>query len=320
MKNLVLTLFLISAMFMVKAQRLAKTFMKGDFSPTDSAHAVVYMTCTHVSDTAWVVKLYGMDDTIKQTGTYKDEKLSIPHGKFVIYMKSHSMARNETAKTVDTLNRIWQTGYYKNGIKDSTWTEYFKDGYPEHISTYANGMLNGLHENYRFDTHTRSAKGNFKNDKKDGEWDAFNKHGEVIDKGIYNNGVLVSEERIHVNDVAVNYQSATPPFNFSNYIDKNLKPMMYSDLNGDLLIGFDITTEGKITNVRIIGRGISEQFNKGIIRIFENCPAWKPAYAGNPRKPVQDGSAISIKIVDGDYSYSSIGSNEQKARFYEVDH
>lgn len=59
----------------------------GNYS-SDSKEAVSYILIRKLDvDSAYAVNQYDMHDTIMSSGIYKDELLTIPHGKFVYYHK-----------------------------------------------------------------------------------------------------------------------------------------------------------------------------------------------------------------------------------------
>lgn len=123
------------------------------------------------TDELWVLKKYDLYDNVIYTGSFKDELLSQPHGKFTFY---NSIAAYNSLNSTNYNNRITdiyvsQKGEFLDGFETGTWFNYFPDGRIMHTSNFKNGKLDGQ---IRF--YTSSGKlvcvGQYKDDLKVGIW------------------------------------------------------------------------------------------------------------------------------------------------------
>jgi len=310
-----LLLLLLCAGFTVTANaQIHKVFLNDVGAPVDSVHASSYILYSKLSDTIWMMKHYKMNGTITMVGTYKDGNLSIQNGEFIYYYKASTKGMKITGK-IDTTNYIKTTGYFVNGIKTGVWTDYFSNGHIEYLNTYKNNQLNGLAETYNYDTNTVLIRGYNIDNKNEGEWDMLDPHGNIIEIDIYKNNQVVKSRSI-----SIPYVSPVPPKNFLDGISNSLNSSISSDLKADMLIGFNITTEGKLTDPKIIYGKFSPEIDKKIIDILENSPVWKPAYNKASKQNLQDGAGISIKVEDGKLIVKYLNNDETGGRFYQLTH
>ncbi|MEZ4759901.1 MAG: hypothetical protein R2810_08940 [Flavobacteriales bacterium] len=77
----------------------------------------------------WEVRVIAADGTLRMTGTYKDEELTIPHGLFAYH---HPDGNLESA------------GRYVSGLKKGVWQRYAPDGTPLAERVYGAGSYKDL--------------------------------------------------------------------------------------------------------------------------------------------------------------------------------
>ncbi len=66
--------------------------------------------------------------------------------------------------------------------------------------------------------------------------------------------------------------------NFNKYLTDSIRIILPdSVLNQSIIVGFRVDTSGRLSNVKLISGTTSREFNKQIVKIVENSPAWLPA-------------------------------------------
>jgi protein TonB len=99
-------------------------------------------------------------------------------------LKANEKVKHGEYKRINTLYKtVVEKGFYKNNLKDSTWTIFFPG--TKHIlaeGSYLNDQKTGIWHECTFDKNTiyLSEKGQYKNGERAGPWQFFNKEGEVI--------------------------------------------------------------------------------------------------------------------------------------------
>ncbi len=81
-------------------------------------------------------------------------------------------------------DRLEITGYYKNGEKDSLWTEYRYDGIPLSQNHYQDGHLHGLSIKY-YNSGIKNTEGFYKRGVKDSIWITYSTSGVLLQKDFY---------------------------------------------------------------------------------------------------------------------------------------
>ncbi len=153
-----------------KAQK--PIYFMGDGVVNDASRATSYGIYGKLSnEEIWVLKRYDLDDNLMQTGSYKDENLTIPHGQFIFYMDLayFNLLGKENFKLRDKTRFKYQEGSFVDGLEQGTWTLFYPDGNILNIQNYKNGKLDG--EFKTLDRYGRViATGHFVDGKKEGEW------------------------------------------------------------------------------------------------------------------------------------------------------
>ncbi|WP_199138648.1 toxin-antitoxin system YwqK family antitoxin [Pedobacter sp. ASV12] len=147
-------------------------YFVGDGVTSDAARATSYGIYGKLStEDVWILKRYDLYDNLMQTGSYKDENLTIPHGQFVFYMDLayFNMLGKENFKLKNKTRFKYQEGSFVDGLEQGTWTLFYPDGNILNIQHYKNGQLDG--EFKTLDRYGRVVvSGHFVAGKKEGEW------------------------------------------------------------------------------------------------------------------------------------------------------
>lgn len=176
-----------------KAQ-LKPVYFYGDAVTSDASKATSYGVYGKLStEDLWVLKRYDLQDNLLQTGSYKDEMLTTPHGQFVFYMDLayFNLLGKENFKLKNKTRFKYQEGAFVDGLEQGKWVLYYPDGNVLNEQNYKDGKLNG-----EFKTLDRYGNiilsGQYVMGEKDGEW--------IVEKGakkqVYEKDVLKSTENI----------------------------------------------------------------------------------------------------------------------------
>jgi antitoxin component YwqK of YwqJK toxin-antitoxin module len=231
--------------------------------------AASYVLIQKLDDSAYVVRLYDMHDTVLMQGTFKDELMTIPEGKFFFYRKDHYNMKFRTisdADKPDTNNYISQIGYFLNGSLNGTWISYSSSGIVGSVVTFENGKRNGLYQYYM---DGNLLEGNFVDNKKEGNWhkhrmadsllleEAEFKHDSLIDKHIY-------------------WISAIEQNDLNTFLIKQLRKYRKKLTDNYPIIKYTINKKGRIVSPQII-KGVSPEINSAIINALVDAPVYYPA-------------------------------------------
>ncbi|MFC5271961.1 TonB family protein [Adhaeribacter terreus] len=102
---------------------------------------------------------------------------------FYVLKANEKIKHGEYKQITTAYKTVVEKGFYKNNLKDSTWTYYFPG--TEHIlaqGNYLNDQKSGIWHECAFADNTifLSEKGLYKNGERAGSWQFFNAEGEVI--------------------------------------------------------------------------------------------------------------------------------------------
>jgi antitoxin component YwqK of YwqJK toxin-antitoxin module len=249
----------------------------------DPQKADHYIIIEKLQDSAYLSEQYNMSNHLQKKGTYTDELLTKPNGKFFYYEDHLSYSKIKDAIKTDTGVVLKSSGYYLNGLKAGAWVQYDMNGNKESISVYENDKLNGIFQ--QFDsTGTIISSGNFVNDKKEGEWNNYQSGVELpAYKEVYLHNKLIKKE-IHL-------VNAKPTKDFNKYATKTLT--RYLDSTRYFKILFKLSEEGKVENV-LVYSNLSQVTNEIVTNTFLNAPQFIPASYDN--KPSKEQYIFDLKI------------------------
>lgn len=174
--------------------QVAPIYFYGNQVTQDKDKATSYAVYGKLSTgNIYTFKRFDLYDNLLQTGSFADESLAVPHGKFTFYsdVNEFNYLYKESFTIKGKTRFISQEGNFVNGVEQGKWLLYFPDGNVFNSQEFVDGKLHG-----KFITFDRYGKtivtGNYVSGEKDGEWLFEN---DKI-KEVYNMGVLVSREKI----------------------------------------------------------------------------------------------------------------------------
>jgi hypothetical protein len=174
-RKIILLSFMLFSMLGLKAQ-VKTIYYLGEKVMLDTTLASSLATSFAIygkltNDSLYSFKRYDIRNNLMITGSFKDEALSIPHGKFTYYSDVETF--NDTHNTVfpyaDKNIFVSEEGQYDNGLSIGKWIGYYPDGKIFATVNFQNGLKQG--EFVAYDENGRvQTFGIFKDDKKEGEW------------------------------------------------------------------------------------------------------------------------------------------------------
>lgn len=123
------------------------------------------------NDSLYVYKRYDILNNLMSTGSFKDENLKVPHGKFTFYsdVETFNDTYNSAFPFTDKNIFVSEEGQYDDGLSVGRWVGYYPDGKILMAVNFENGLKQG--EFVAYDVKGRvQTFGVFKDDKKEGEW------------------------------------------------------------------------------------------------------------------------------------------------------
>lgn len=169
-------------------------YFNSDGVTNDAKSATSYGVYGKLSDqNLWVLKKFDFDDNLLVSGSYKDELLTQPHGKFVFYNNITEYNNRNFKNFYDRWKDryISQAGEYVDGLANGVWNNYFPDGTLMHYANYTNGELDG-----EFRSYSPKGKviflGHHKNGIKMGTWYDVDRR----EKTTYENDQLIRKTRL----------------------------------------------------------------------------------------------------------------------------
>ena len=139
---------------------------------TDTAMAVAQAVFGKIEgDTVYSFKKFDLDGVLLTSGSFKDDSLHIPHGKFVYYdwVNAGDMYAAENYLIDGKERYIMVSGSFNNGLRFGKWLSFYQNGTVKEVALYAAGTLNGVYQRY-----TTAGKvdvsGTYISGKKTGTW------------------------------------------------------------------------------------------------------------------------------------------------------
>ena len=156
----------------------------------DSAEAVNYAVYGKIpGDSVYTFKKFDYDGILLASGSFKDDSLQIPHGKFVYY-NWITPDNNVVSMGYDINGKerfIEVTGSFNNGLREGRWLSFYSDGKIKEIVTFSRGIVHGAYQSFNVEGKQQIA-GLYVRGKKNGTW--ILKGGKQQD--VYENGQLIS--------------------------------------------------------------------------------------------------------------------------------
>lgn len=123
------------------------------------------------NDTLYTYKRYDILNNLMVTGSFQDEALTIPHGKFTFYsdVETFNNTHNTTFPLTDKNIFISEEGRYENGLSVGRWNGYYPNGKILGTLNFENGLKQGEFVGYDKNGKVETL-GSYKDDKREGEW------------------------------------------------------------------------------------------------------------------------------------------------------
>lgn len=254
----------------------------------DSNKGVSYLLVQKLSgDSAYLALSYDMQNNLLSKGTYKDESLAIPDGKFTFY-KTTAAGEHYTATI----------GYFFNGKRAGTWNEFSPDGKTAAEYTYQNGELNGPYKLYDPSVGTHG-EGIAINGHLQGDFKWYDNNNRLLAESKYKNGRLKSQKDY--------FNKAIARVDISRYLTNNLKKYRYILRDNELTITYIVNKDGKITNPQIVRSDLDPEVNLAILASLDGVAAYQPANYDN--MPI----AVNLTQTIGQNSVSYITDIDKAA-------
>ncbi|MEJ5963156.1 hypothetical protein [Pedobacter immunditicola] len=170
-KILILLLFVLCS-FNGFGQVKTVFFDAKDKVTADSTEANSYAIYGKVTgDSVYVFKKYDLDGYLLVTGSFKDDDLTIAHGKFVYYdwINPYDSFTNQEAVARGKERYITLSGNFENGLRQGLWISYYVNGDVKDVANYNKNLLNGEYKSFEANGDLKES-GQFVNNKKEGEW------------------------------------------------------------------------------------------------------------------------------------------------------
>lgn len=172
MKKIAVLLLLLFAGFNSYSQIRSVLLNNRDEIITDSAEAKYYAVYGKVAgDSLYTFKKFDFDGTLMTSGSFRDESLKIPQGKFIFYSWI-TPDNNPATMEYEVRGKerfIELTGVYQDGLQTGRWVSFYADGKMKQIMTFSMGIAHGAYMFYNYDGKLM-VSGLFLNGKRNGTW------------------------------------------------------------------------------------------------------------------------------------------------------
>ncbi|MEJ5995367.1 membrane dipeptidase [Pedobacter sp. Du54] len=165
-------LIVLSSVSLLAFGQYKPIYFNGQTVVSDSTQANSYGVYGKLSgEELYALKIFDLGNNLLTTGTYKDEKLTVPHGAFVYYSSISAFNNTNFTNFVvkDKERFISGKGSFIDGKKSGRWIMFYPDGKIMSITTYVNDVKHGYTGQY-----SRKGKpiisGSYFAGERDGEW------------------------------------------------------------------------------------------------------------------------------------------------------
>jgi hypothetical protein len=189
MKRILICFFFLLAGISADAQ-VKTVFLdaKDEFTP-DSALAVTYGVLGKITgDSVYTFKKFDFSGVLLASGSFRDDQMEIPVGKFVYYgwITPENNNRNDGFEINGRERFVELVGTYENGRRTGRWITFYPDGKMKQIITFSQGIIHGPYMAFGSDG-KQQVSGLYRSGKKEGTW--------ILDDG--------KQENEYVNDQLV---------------------------------------------------------------------------------------------------------------------
>lgn len=169
-------------------------YFNGNRITTNADQATSYGVYGKLSgEDIWVLKRFDLYDNLMLSGSYKDELLTKPHGKFTFYSSiyDYNYENFTNFKNPKTDRYTSQQGEFVDGLEEGKWYDYFPDGKIMGFRTFDKGKLHGEVSFYNHKGR-RLLHGYYKEGLREGVW--YDLKRKV--KEVYENDKLISTSKL----------------------------------------------------------------------------------------------------------------------------
>ncbi|WP_214227394.1 hypothetical protein [Pedobacter sp. B4-66] len=289
---------------------------------SDPTKAVYYIKSGYdQADSTWKMHQYTMKDTLMVIGSFKDEQLTVPHGKFTMFNVSEALprmyydaaARRIVSDTEPAKYYLSATGYFVDGKKDGEWSDYVL-GKLQFVRTWKNGELTGRYRSYGYNSQKVLVEGNYVNGSREGVWNTFASSGVILIKETYKKNHLLTTDNYPCKVSAEErVTSAKAGYNFKAYLSEAIKSIDFGGANLQIHVGVEISKGGKLI-VSSFGPNpkIKNETMLVVLNAIADAPTWKPAF--NNKGEVEQEFPITISFPSRSIE---VGFNEIVKDIYE---
>ncbi len=206
-------------------------------------------------------------------------------------LKSDKSIRHGNYQKLHNKNVLLINGFYKNGLKDSTWTEYRWDGKSKKsIGTFSEDKKIGIWEYYNFKGDLEQKYDHTKKELVYYKLDDLVKNSEYkVIKGIDTIKTKLDRPPLYIGGTVLMFELASKSFKYP-------KIALENGISGKVLIKFTIDINGKTSNHRIY-KGIGFGCNEEALRIVKEIPEnWIPGQMGGNLVDVEYIIPISFSL------------------------
>jgi hypothetical protein len=268
MKKLLTLLALLVITTQLFAQTQKVYFTKsGKFTVNPDKAAGYLLVQKLAENNGYLAMQYDNNNNLISKGTYKDELLTVPSGKFAYYKKQPDDNIIHTASyTANTPLYLSATGYFVDGKREGQWIEYSPSGEKTAVYNFENGVLNGPYK--VFSSPEVYGEGNAVNGQLQGKFSWHNNDLLAADL-YYDNGKLKSKN--------VYLKPAHELESLHTYLRKKLWNK-YAGVAYDskLTIKYTVDKTGKIVDPQVIN-GYSPDMDKAVLAALNSFDGFEPA-------------------------------------------
>lgn len=243
------------------AQVSSRKYVDSHGQPVDSARADSYFLITKAAtDSVWSVNQFAMSGWLMAIENYKDEKLTIRHGRFTYYAllgPSVRVTYNFELHRIDTIHSsghiVTSRGSYINGKKWGEWMEYDTlSGGVKTEGNYKAGKLNGPYKMFGVNGRI-SFEGNYTDGLKEGEWHLYASDGQLMQTYTYQNDNIVKQVAAPPVEDEMLSHSVSFLSDLTKYTNRQLTNTLFSSA-GDFhaSYGFTIAADGSLAKPSIL--------------------------------------------------------------------
>lgn len=233
---------------------------------------------------------------------------------------THYRTYSQQFSSIDGLSKdwfdngdLWKEGFYKKGIMEGPWKNYYK-GKLSSYGHYKAGKMEGVW------THVDSigsieATYEYIEGRQSGKFKEFDSLGILINEGFKENGMIISQthpdtvEQFKIVEKMPMFpgcEKIKSPENQKFCADKAMLQFVYSNIKyppvarkkgveGKALIQFVVEKDGSIVDIRPI-RGVCKEIEEECLRIVKSFPPWHPGEQDGEPVRVQFNLPVSFRL------------------------